>query len=176
MLTCYKSIIRPHLEYCSEIWNPYKLQDIIQIEQIQRSFTSKIFGTQNLNYWERLRNLNLLSLQRRRERQILIYVWKIKNNIYPNNINMEFFHKARTNAIQAKIKPLPRVNAKLVTIYDESFLIKSSKLWNKIPPNLTRITSLRQFKSSLNKFISTLPDQPPIPGYPCRNQNSILDI
>ena len=41
------------------------------------TFTYKITEVQHLNYWERLRELKLYSLQRRRERYIIIHIWKI---------------------------------------------------------------------------------------------------
>ena len=77
MLTLWKSLILPRIEYCCQLWSPHKVTDIVQVEAPQRTFTSKINGLQHLNYWERLKELNLYSLQRRRERYIIIYVWKI---------------------------------------------------------------------------------------------------
>ena len=62
------------LEYCCQLWNPWNAKDIQAIEAVQRTFTYKIAEVQNLNYWERLHELKLYSLQRRRE---IIYIWKI---------------------------------------------------------------------------------------------------
>ena len=90
MMTLFNSLIRSLLEYCPEVWNPHKNKDIVSIEQIQRTFTSKITGLKDLNYWERLKELGILSLQRRRERILITIVWKIKNGFYPNNINLNF--------------------------------------------------------------------------------------
>ena len=57
MLTLFKSLVRSHLEFCCEVWNPHLTKDIILIEQIQRSFTSKILEVRDLNYWDRLKSL-----------------------------------------------------------------------------------------------------------------------
>ena len=54
------------------------------IEKTQRSFTIYIAGMQGLSYPERLSVLKLYSLQRRRERYIIIYVWKILECQVPN--------------------------------------------------------------------------------------------
>ena len=43
----------------------------------------------DLSYYDRLKRLNLMSLQRRRERYILIHTWKIINNFCPNDIGLE---------------------------------------------------------------------------------------
>ena len=47
------------------------------IEAIQRTFIYKIIEVQHLNDWERLHKLKLFSLQRRRERYIIIRNWKV---------------------------------------------------------------------------------------------------
>ena len=84
MVTLWKTLIRPKLEYCCQLWSPLTIHDITTIEAIQRTFTSRIYGIQHLNYWERLSHLKLCSLQRRRERYIAIYVWKILEGIVRN--------------------------------------------------------------------------------------------
>ena len=63
MLTLLKSLVIPLLEYCCQLWNPWKVKDIQAIEDIQRTFTYKITEVQ---HWERLHELKLDSLQRRR--------------------------------------------------------------------------------------------------------------
>ena len=75
MLTLLKSLVIPLLEYCCQLWNPWKPKDIQAIEAIQRTFTYKITEVQHLKYWERLHELKLYSLLRRRERYIIIYIW-----------------------------------------------------------------------------------------------------
>ena len=73
MLTLFKSLVIPLLEYCCQLWNPWKLKDIKQIEGIQRTFTNKITEINHFNYCERLKTLKLYWLERRRERYIVIY-------------------------------------------------------------------------------------------------------
>ena len=78
-----KSLLIPLLEYCCQLWNPWKAKDIQAIEAIQRTFTYKITEEQHLNYWERLHELKLYSLQRCRERHIIKYIWKITQHMVP---------------------------------------------------------------------------------------------
>ena len=70
-----KSLVIPLLEYCCQLWNPWKEKDIQAIEAIQRTFAYKITEVQHLNNWERLHELKLYSLQRRRESYIIIYIF-----------------------------------------------------------------------------------------------------
>ncbi|KAG0697989.1 hypothetical protein GWK47_026160 [Chionoecetes opilio] len=68
MLTLYKSLVVPLLEYCCQLWSPWKVGEKQSLEAVQRSFTSKISAVRDLDYWDRLEKLNLFSLERRRER------------------------------------------------------------------------------------------------------------
>ena len=84
MLILLKFLVIPLLEYCCQLWNPWKAKDIQAIEAIQRTFTYKITEVQRINYWERLYELKLYSLLRRHERYKIIYIWKITQHMVPN--------------------------------------------------------------------------------------------
>ena len=105
MLTLYKSLVRSHLEYCCPLWHPYKIGDIQILENIQRNFTRKIYGFSRLHYWNRLKAFDLMSLQRRRERYIVLHVWKFLNDRIPNDLKI-VFKPPLTTGIRAVIHPL----------------------------------------------------------------------
>ena len=86
MMTLYKSMVRSKLEYCCPVWSPTKVTEIQKIENVQRAFTRKIVGCKDLAYWERLKKLKLISLQRRRERYCIIHIWKILHDQAPNDL------------------------------------------------------------------------------------------
>ena len=81
MLKLYKSIVRPHLEYAMQAWRPYKQKDVDNLEKVQRRATRMMEGMSMLSYEERLKRLNLLSLEMRRLRSDLIEVFKILNGL-----------------------------------------------------------------------------------------------
>ena len=39
LLNISKSLVRPHLDYCSSVWNPYYVKDIELLERVQHRFT-----------------------------------------------------------------------------------------------------------------------------------------
>jgi hypothetical protein len=176
MLQLYKSLIRSRVEYCCSLWNPVKVTDIQTIEDVQRNFTWRIAGTGDLDYWERLSALNLLSLQRRRERYMIIHVWNILNETTPNDIGMQFTDNMR---LGKKVK-IPAFNKhaplSAVSLYDSSFAVHAGKLWNILPHSVTSATQLYMFKILLGKFLHEIPDKPPVKGYhTTQNRNSIID-
>ena len=175
MCTLYKSLVRSHLEYCCPLWNPAKQADIQLLEEVQRSFTSKIWGVNNLNYWDRLKALKLMSLQRRRERYIIIQMWKILNDSCPNDINARFMAPSR-RGIQCVVPPLNRQSSRRnQTLYDNSFAVLGPRLWNTLPAELTQLTGKEAFKHRLTKFMFSFPDEPAVSGYSSSNGNSMLN-
>jgi len=173
MITLYKSLIRSHLENGCPLWNPQNVSDIKKLEVIQKNFISKIYGFRNLNYWEALEKLNLQSLQRRRELYCLVHMWKILNNISPNDLCFEFHFNAR-RGIKASLKPVVQANSKYQTLRDNSFAHIGPMLWNLLPKEVSMATSLEGFKISLSKFLEKYPDKPPVPGLSYINDNSLL--
>ena len=175
MMILYKSLVRSHLEYCCVLWDPRNIGLIQQLEAVQRTFTSKIWGVSHLNYWDRLKALGLMSLQRRRERYALLHMWKILNNKCPNDAHISFLPISRSG-ILAKVPSLVRNSScHNQSIYDQSFAVVGPTLWNSIPGHLHGIGEQQRFKIQLTKFLTTIPDKPPVSGYCRSNDNSILD-
>ena len=77
LLRLYKSLVRPHLEYCVPVWAPHYLKDKALIESIQRRFTRMIPSIRKFSYEDRLIKLGLWSLEDRRIRADLVEVYKM---------------------------------------------------------------------------------------------------
>ena len=176
MLTLFKSLVRSRLEYSCPVWNPLLIVDIKKVESTQRAFTRHISGCQGLPYSERLKKLGLFSLQRRRERYIIIHLWKTLKGIVPNDLDIQFYDHIRLG-FRCRIPPMNKNASTLAkSLYDKSFAVVGPKLWNIIPQRIKSAPTLESFKSSLTSYIrSTFPDLPPVMGYTTPNSNSLLD-
>ena len=142
MLTLYKSMVRSLLEYCCPLWSPTKVTDIQELKNVRKVFTTKIAGMSELNYWERLKKLSLFSLQRRRERYIILHMWKILNSKSSNDLSIEFVFRPRLGNL-AKIPLCKRSSSAFHrTAYERSFAVMGPKLWNCIPYNLNSIQNM----------------------------------
>ena len=171
VLTLYKSLVRPIVDYCCVLWSPMKICEIAAIEGIQRTATSKISSLSSLNYWQRLKKLRLMSLQRRRERYAIIYMYKILHKLVPNDIGITFHDNPR-RGIKAEVPSIPRFRSHLSS-FDASFAVRGPALWNLLPKYVNTANSVATFKEKLDQFIMEYPDMPPVNGYTPPNSNSL---
>ena len=162
MSTLFKALVMSRLDYGSQLWSPYLTKHINMIEKTQRSFISYISGMQGLSYPERLTALKLYSLQRRRQRYIIIYVWKILECQVPN------FSPPRTSDRKGRACIASHVGVGiLVTLAYNSFRWRAIRMLNQLPLFLcnTTVCFVYSFKNKFDLYLSTVPDIPCQPGF-----------
>jgi len=77
LLKAYITYVRPLMEYGSPVWSPHLIGDIKQLEAVQKRFTKRLHGMQQLDYPSRLAELHIDSLELRRLHFDLIYTYKL---------------------------------------------------------------------------------------------------
>ena len=179
MMTLFKSLVIPIMDYCSVIWNPSKKKDIQAIEKIQRNFTKRINGLKDTNYYERLQKLRIYSMERRRERYELLYIYKIISHQVPNvGLKWKFFPRRGREIIPPPVRKNSKLSA--MTMRRNSFRGKSAYLFNCLPASLRNISSdlpMPTIKRALDKLLNNVTDEPVLNGYTRSNDaasNSIV--
>ena len=187
MLTLWKSLIQSKLEYCSQLWCPLEKGNIQRIEMVQRSYIRKITGMSQMNYWEQLNHLKLYSLERRRERYRIIYVWRILERQVPNVTSRDGRPKitakwhprrGRECIIKAVNRSAPSQVQRLI---EASLPVHGQRLFNILPSEIRNLTGCTtdSFKRRLDRYLKYIPDEPQIPGYTAQRRadsNSLLDM
>ena len=149
-LRLYKGIVRPHLEYCIQAWNPYTKKNIKILEDVQRRGTKLVSGCWNLTYEDRLKYLGLTTLETRRLRGDMLETFKIVTG--KENLNRDIFFKLDNNSTTRGhnlklIKPRNRLN-----IRKFSFSHRVIDEWNRLPGEVVNSVSLNEFKTRLDNY------------------------
>ena len=143
----FKALIRPLLEYCSNIWFPVTQLEINEIEKVQRRATKLIPSLKNTPYPDRLKYLNLHTLKFRRERNDMIQTFRILKNI--DELDIATFFELdtvnRTRGHSLKLKK-PRVESRT---RQNSFSQRIINPWNSLPESAVSCTTLNSFKTEL---------------------------
>lgn len=194
MLTLLKQLVYPTVEYNSVMWNPSDPSLIDALENIQRNFTRKIESPKlpaNHDYWDRLRHYKLYSMQRRRERYAIFYVWKVIHDLYPNpglhlnsttmdhavypNKGIQIDAHQRRGLVPQHTDNPPR------WLESCSILASSCALYNSLPASLRQPIHRNEepnfpdFKRKVDEWLTSIPDQPTCSSRPkVAATNSIL--
>lgn len=147
ILTLYKALVRPHLEYCMSVWRPHLVKDIELLEGVQRRATKIITGFYDLPYEDRLRQLNLTTLETRRIRGDLIEVFKIYHGFTDLNCQ-DFFTPSSTQLRGHEFKMYK--NRIYTDLGKFSFGYRVIDLWNRLPLHAVSCSSVNSFKNKLD--------------------------
>lgn len=151
IIPLYKSLVRPHLEYCIQSWRPHLHKDIKLLERVQKRATKMIYENRNLNYSKRLLKCRLTSLETRRIRADLIEVFKIVNE-FEGLVKEDFFHFNPRISRGHRFK-LTKCRSHL----DARKFCFSNRIvehWNNLPNNAVEAKSINVFKGRVDSYLS----------------------
>ena len=137
-----KYLVIPPLEYCYQLWNPWKAKDIQAIETIQQTFTYKITEVQHLNYWKRLHKLKLYSLQR----------WMLYNYIYLEDNTVYGAKYWWYNETQNR-------NQKTFKMWNTVSYSETQQIWNRKPAQSLQENAVRVFLASVVQLVAKISER-----------------
>jgi hypothetical protein len=150
----YIAYVRPHLEYASPVSCPYLVKDIKTLEQVQKRATKLVPGLRNLSYPERLKALNLTTLETRRQRGDAIQFYKLANGFnkvnwhHPNPITNSISLDGPAGNIRGEKHRLSRQFTGNCPPRENFFSNRVVPIWNSLPTATIKANSVDIFKSN----------------------------
>ena len=150
----YKALVRPRMEFAIQAWSPYLKKDIAKLEKVQRRATKLVPTIAHLTYEDRLKKLNMTTLEERRTRGDMIETYKILTGVDQVCTDRDFFvldrgdETTRTRGHSLKlIKPRHRTYKR--TMFFPSRVVNR---WNQLPEDVITSTSVNVFKNRYDRL------------------------
>ena len=142
--TMFKTYVRPHLEYCVQVWNPVHAGDVEAMERVQNRFTRMIPQSAVMSQAERNKLLNITTHEERRLRGDLIYIYKLfESHLFtPSSIFHTRGHRKKLNLEFARNN-----------LRKHSFAVRNVSFWNNLPNIVVEAQNLDIFKSRLDNYL-----------------------
>jgi len=154
ILPLYFALVRPHLESCIQLWSPQHKKDMDVLEQVQRRATKMIRGLEYLSCEDRLRELGLFSLEKRRLWGDLIAACQYLNWAYRKH-GEGLFTRMCSERIRGNGSKLKESRFRL-DIRKKFFTLRVVKHWNRLPRGAVDASSLELFEARLDGALSNL--------------------
>jgi len=154
ILPLYSALVRAHEESCVQLWDPQHKEDMDVLEQVQRKAPKMIRGLEHLGYENRLRELGLFSLEKRRLWDDLIAAFQYLKGAYRKDGEWLFTRvcsdKTRGNGCKLKEGRFR------LDIRKKFFTMRMVKHWNRLPREAVAAPSLEVFKARFDGVLSSL--------------------
>jgi len=159
----YTALIRPVLEYGHVITYPRYKKSAILLENVQHRATKMVPELKDLEYEDRLKEMDLQSLYYRRDRGDMIECYKMTHGSY----DIEPILKQDTDTIRRGHSLKLKMSLSKKEVRHHYFSIRVVSKWNSLPESVVTAPSLDAFKRRIdNHWKKYTISETPLP--PCK--------
>ena len=150
----YSAHVRPHLEYCIQVLSSQYKKDTELLERVQRRAIKMIRRQEHFPYGDRLRELGLFSLEKRRLQGNLIEAFQYLKGAYKKEGSQLFTRvdNSRTRGNGFKLKE----GRFRLAVRGKFSTTRVVRCWNRLPREVMDAPSLEVFKARLDGALGHL--------------------
>ena len=143
---CYKTLVRPILEYASVIWDPFTEDNILKLEMVQRRAARMVFSDyrSTSSVTPMLKQLQWPTLQKCRAQAKVYMMYRIVYSL----VDIPSSHLTPTLSVRGHNMKFLIPYARTFT-YQRSFFPDTIRMWNSLPQIVVSCSTQGSFREEV---------------------------
>jgi len=151
-----KSLVFPHFDYCDIVINDMTVKLSEKLQRAQNYCLRYIFNIRRDEHITPFfRQLSLLKLAEKRKLKILSFLYNLLQTKTPSYLSSKFTFNSSISARDTRRgSTLLSIPLHRTTIFNKSFTVTASRLWNSLPSGIQNLDSSARFGAAIKDLFS----------------------
>ena len=153
-INIYNVIIKPHFEYCATILFLGSNVMLTRLQKLQNRGMRIILKCNILTHIrDMLDALRWLSVNQRVKLNVLVFIFRIKNNMLPRYLSSQIQYVAEVQPYYLRNNQNFRIPFRNTNYAQNTLMHKGLKLFNDLPTTIKNTVNLKEFKRNVTFYI-----------------------